>query len=135
MPSRPTGKPQGRPRIQINWEEFDKLARMQCTLLEIADFFECSHDVIQQACKREKGMIFKAYYDQKRAGGHRSLRGKQYDLAMDGNVSMLIWLGKQYLDQKEKQDVTSADKPFNAPVIYIPDNGRGGRIGEAEGNG
>ena len=30
------------------------------------------------------------------------LKKKQIQVAMGGNVSMLIWLGKQYLDQSEK---------------------------------
>ena len=34
-----------------------------------------------------------------------SLREKQYDVAMSGNVSMLIWLGKQVLGQSDKQEV------------------------------
>lgn len=32
----------------------------------------------------------------------RKLKRKQIEVAMQGNVSMLIWLGKQYLDQSEK---------------------------------
>jgi hypothetical protein len=34
-----------------------------------------------------------------------SLRRKQYEIAMKGNVSMLIWLGKNILNQAEKFDV------------------------------
>ncbi|MCZ7616556.1 MAG: hypothetical protein M5T52_24095 [Ignavibacteriaceae bacterium] len=30
------------------------------------------------------------------------MKSKQIQVAMGGNVSMLIWLGKQYLDQSEK---------------------------------
>ena len=29
------------------------------------------------------------------------LREKQWEVAMEGNVQMLIWLGKQYLGQKD----------------------------------
>lgn len=32
----------------------------------------------------------------------KRLKRKQIEVAMQGNVSMLIWLGKQYLDQSEK---------------------------------
>ena len=32
----------------------------------------------------------------------KKLKRKQIEVAMQGNVSMLIWLGKQYLDQSEK---------------------------------
>lgn len=37
----------------------------------------------------------------------RSLRSKQYEVAMKGNVTMLIWLGKNELDQADKKDSRS----------------------------
>ena len=37
------------------------------------------------------------------------LKKKQWDLAMDGDVRMLIWLGKQYLGQKETPDFIKDD--------------------------
>ena len=37
------------------------------------------------------------------------MRRKQFEVANNGSVPMLIWLGKQYLDQKDKQEVTGAD--------------------------
>ena len=33
------------------------------------------------------------------------LRKKQFEVAMSGDVRMLIWLGKQYLGQKETPDI------------------------------
>ena len=41
----------GRPRKEINETEFAKLCRLQCTLIEIADFFDCSEDTIQNWVK------------------------------------------------------------------------------------
>lgn len=38
---------------------------------------------------------------------HQSLRSKQYKLAMAGNVTMLIWLGKNELEQSDKKDLRS----------------------------
>ena len=43
--------PGGRPKKQINWEEFDKLCFMQGTLAEIAGFFGVSEDTIERSCK------------------------------------------------------------------------------------
>ena len=37
--------------------------------------------------------------------GKIELRKKQWEIAMDGNVKMLIWLGKQYLGQSESPEV------------------------------
>jgi hypothetical protein len=35
-----------------------------------------------------------------------NLASKQYQVAMSGNVSMLIWLGKQWLGQKDKHEIS-----------------------------
>ena len=98
----------GRPEIQIQKEDFEKLCKMQCTLVEIAGFFDCSEDTIERWCKKNyKGRTFADVYKKKSASGKISLRRKQFQTAIDeGNVPMLIWLGKQYLDQKEpKQEL------------------------------
>lgn len=40
--------------------------------------------------------------------GLASLRRRQFEAAHKGNASMMIWLGKQYLGQTDKQDITAA---------------------------
>lgn len=115
-----------RPRVKINWEEFDKLCSIQCTLLEIASWFGCSPDTIERACKREHRMGFADYFAQKAAKGKISLRRMQWQIAIGGDRTMLIWLGKQYLEQSERMDqrqqITGKDgQPLVA--ISIPDNG------------
>lgn len=103
----------GRPRIEIDWEQFDKLCAMQATLVEIASWFNCTIDTIENRCKSDQGMLFSEYWAQKAAKGKISLRRKQLDVAMSGNVSMLIWLGKQYLGQKDKSEtVIDSAKPI-----------------------
>jgi len=34
----------------------------------------------------------------------KELEDKQWEVAMSGDTKMLIWLGKQYLAQSDKQD-------------------------------
>lgn len=98
----------GRPLTVIDWEKFDSLCALQCTLEEIADFHKCTIDTIENRVRKEKGMSFSEYFAQKRGTGRRSLRRKQYEIAMAGNPTMLIWLGKNWLEQTDKTDVTSA---------------------------
>lgn len=90
-----------RPRIEIDWEDFDKLCGLQCTQLEIANWFECSVDTISRAVKREHDMSFAEYFEQKRGRGKIGLRRWQAEAAKKGNTAMLIWLGKQWLGQSE----------------------------------
>lgn len=92
----------GRPKIEIDWEQFDKLCGLQAPLREIAAWFDCSEDTIENICKREKDMLFSDYFDLKRGRGKISIRRKQYEMAMGGNVALLIWLGKQWLDQRDQ---------------------------------
>lgn len=92
----------GRPRIEINQEQFEKLCSYQCTEEEIAGLFKCSVDTIENWCKRTYGETFSEVYKKHSAVGKLSLRRAQFRLA-EKNAAMAIWLGKQYLDQKDKQ--------------------------------
>ncbi len=95
----------GRPKIEIDWEQFDKLCMIQCTLIEIASWFDCTSDTIERAVLREKKISFADYFTIKRGKGKIALRRKQYEVALSGNTYMLCWLGKQYLEQADKQDM------------------------------
>lgn len=96
-----------RPRIEIDFETFRGLCNLQCTLEEIASFFKCSEDTIERWCKRELKEGFADSYKKYSAGGKISLRRYQFKMA-EHNASMAIWLGKQWLGQTDKQEVTVA---------------------------
>lgn len=89
-----------RPQIKIDWEEFNKLCAIQCTKEEIADWFNCSQDTISRAVKRKYNMSFADLYKKRSKYGKISLRRYQFQLARN-NTTMAIWLGKQYLGQKD----------------------------------
>lgn len=95
----------GRPLTPINWDDFDKLCTMQCSLDEIASWFNCSIDTIERAVRREKKCYFAEYFNAKRGRGRIALRRKQYEIALSGDIRMLIWLGKQFLGQSERNDI------------------------------
>lgn len=94
-----------RPRIEIDKEQFKKLCSIQCTLGEIASWFKCSEDTIERWCNRELKMSFAEAFKTWSADGKISLRRTQFRMA-EHNVSMAIWLGKQYLGQKESVETT-----------------------------
>ena len=112
MPSKKPRRPKdGRPPIEeLNpdfWQEFDKLCTIQCTLSEMAVYFQCDMDTIEAACKRVHKKTFGEIYAQKRKTGFISLRRRQWAKALqDGNPTMLIWLGKQYLDQADNLNLS-----------------------------
>lgn len=97
----------GRPRKEIDWEAFDKLALIQCTMREVAAWFDVSEDTIDRRVHETHGVTFAEYMAQRSCKGKISLRRKQYQAAMSGNTSLLIWLGKQWLGQSDKMETRS----------------------------
>lgn len=91
--------PGGRPKFQIDYELVERLAQIQCTQEEIASALGCSTKTLQR--DEEFSRIYKVSMDD----GRKSLRRLQWDKAKQGNTTMLIWLGKQYLGQRDKQEV------------------------------
>jgi hypothetical protein len=82
-------------------EQFEKLCGIQCTLPEMAAFFGYSEDTVERWAEREYGMKFAEVFSQKRGKGRVSLRRMQWQTAASGNPTMQIFLGKQYLNQRE----------------------------------
>lgn len=100
MARKPTGRPNGRPKIEINNEQFKKLCELQCTKEEIAGFFNCGESKIEAYCKEEHGETFQTVFKKLSVGGKMSLRRYQFELAKH-NASMAIFLGKQMLGQTD----------------------------------
>jgi hypothetical protein len=100
----------GRPKKEINYNLVDSLCEIQCTGEEIAAVLDIDYDTLNAALKRDKGVGFSDYFSQKRNVGKKSLRRRQWQAAIDdGNTTMLIWLGKQFLGQSDKQELTGKD--------------------------
>lgn len=88
----------GRPKFEVDYEAVEKLAHIQCTYGEIASFLGCSVDRL----KRDEEFITR--YKKGAEGGRMSLRRYQFKLA-EKNTAMAIWLGKQYLGQRDNIDI------------------------------
>lgn len=83
-----------RPKKIIDEELLRKLARIHCTTSEIASVLGCQRDLVE----RRYTAIIKEEMDK----GCMSLKRKQFEVALGGNVTMLIWLGKIFLKQREE---------------------------------
>ena len=94
----------GRPVIEIDWVEFDKLCTLQCTCKEIAGWFDCSEDTIERRVKEKFGITFAEHYVKRSSKGKISLRRRQYKMS-ETNATMAIWLGKQWLGQTDKNEL------------------------------
>lgn len=122
--SKKSGKRTGRPRIDIDNVTFENLCHLQCTLAEIAEWFRCSEDTVERWCKRTYSLSFADAYKKYSAGGRISLRRTQFRLA-EKSAAMAIFLGKQYLNQRDVLDQRINVEDDGADLeIYIPENGR-----------
>ena len=108
----------GRPRKAIDWKLFDKMCYLHCTLVEIADFFECDVQTIEAIVKREQGQSFSQYVKSKRVLGKIDLRSWQFRAAKQGNSPVLLKLGECYLDQNLRPQ---GNPETEAPKIVVVD--------------
>jgi len=95
----------GRPRKEIDFDQFEAMCQIQCTEVEIAAVLNVSVDVLERRCKEQYGVTFAEVYEEKRSHGKESLRRKQWHAAENGNITMMIWLGKQWLGQTDTQKI------------------------------
>lgn len=95
----------GRPKIEWNesdWKRFEGLCAIHCTAVEVRQVMGCSEETINRLCKEKFGQTFEEYVKNNSVPGKISLRRKQWESAMAGNTAMQIWLGKQWLGQRDK---------------------------------
>ena len=86
-----------RPKIVIDPAKVEELAAIGATNAEIASYFGCSIETLRTS--------YLDFLDKGRNSGKTRLRMLQWTAAKNGNVTMLIWLGKQYLNQTDKQSI------------------------------
>jgi len=93
----------GRPLIEIDEQQVENLAAIGCTQVEIGAVVGCSVDTLH----RRFADVIKRGNERMKA----SLRRWQYERAKGGSVAMLIWLGKNYLEQTDvlRQETTGKD--------------------------
>jgi len=103
-----------------NWKQIDSMCLIQCTGEEIASVLGVDYDTVSDACKRDHKMKFSEYIKKKALGGRASLRRSQWKLAVDGgNATMLIWLGKNVLGQKDKSDAEIDAMNKVEPIVIV----------------
>jgi hypothetical protein len=117
------GDPQGgRPPFELSDEEFGKLlnmVRIQCTQEEICGIYGVTDKTLNEALRRRGEPGFSEFYKKHQDEGRASLRRAQWKAAQDGNPTMLVWLGKQMLGQRDRKDLdhTSSDGTMTPAAI------------------
>ena len=112
----------GRPKIEFTqetWKQLEDMAQIFCTGEEMASIIGVSFDTLEKRVKETHGISFTEWFDQKSSGGRKSLRRAQFHLAKK-NAAMGIWLGKQYLGQKDQMEVDQRQTTIN--INYSKDD-------------
>lgn len=95
-------------RIDLDPNQVKELAALGCKITEMMAFFGVSRDTVYK------------YRDEIEAGKAElkmSLRRAQIKTALNGNATMLVWLGKQLLDQRDNHTTELTVK--NADVALL----------------
>jgi len=95
--------PGGRPRLTFDLRQVEDLGKIQSTHSELAAVLGVSIETVKRRLKGDPE--FCAAYEKGLENGKSSLRRIQWKAALGGNVVMQIWLGKQYLGQRDQQAV------------------------------
>lgn len=114
--------PPVRPKANIDWNLVGLMGAAGCPTTEIASKLGISTDTIYNRCIDDNGVTFSAFIQEKKASGEANLRLKQYQKALkgDGNIQMLIHLGKFRLGQIEsKMEVDNA--PPQEKILQLED--------------
>ena len=97
------GKPEGRPKIEVDAETLRNLCAIQCTQAEIATVLQVSRKTVERWAQQPQ---FAEIFANGRELGKVSVRRQQFKLLEAGSVAMAIWLGKQLLGQKDEVKAT-----------------------------
>lgn len=99
-------KTRGRPKLVLNDTGkaiIMNMASIMCTDEEIAACLGVTVETLQNA---DNNAAFLECKEKGNGNGKKSLRRIQFDIARQGNATMAIWLGKQWLGQRD--DFTQA---------------------------
>ncbi|MEN6512226.1 MAG: hypothetical protein ABFD00_10420 [Chloroherpetonaceae bacterium] len=94
-----------RPRKEINWELVERRMEAGCTAKEIAASCNIDPDTFTNRIKEKYGNNFTHVSSLFYAAGDANIKFTQYMKALQGNIHMLILLGKERLNQGKDEEI------------------------------
>ena len=106
---------------KIDLDQLEKLCAIGCTQREIASFFGVTERAVElrkaEPVTYERNLeggetvqlTFREIMERGADVGKISIRRKQMQVMEDGNPTILIWLGKNRLDQRDNVELTGKD--------------------------
>ena len=113
--------------MPLDPRQVEELARIGCTEADMAAVLGVSVDTIQR--RKRASEEFRGVIEKGQASLRNSVRRLQVKKALDGNVTMLIWLGKQLLGQSDRQELsTSGEQRVRIVEVEGPDPPNDGAV-------
>jgi len=98
----------GRPKIEIDWTSFEAACKLMATKEEVLNLLSVNETTLDRHIKERYKLTFEGALKKFGSKTKISLRRLQLQLAKK-NVAMAIWLGKQFLGQRERYDDDTDD--------------------------
>lgn len=108
----------GRPKKEFDRETFEGLCEIQCPKHEICSVLRIDNNTLDRMISEEYNDTFSNIYKRYSDGGKMSLRRWQREAAKRGNATLLVWLGKQDLGQRDIIENINNDR-----VVIVNDLG------------
>lgn len=109
-----------RPQKKIDWKRVNELLEAGCPGTEIAAYFGMHPDTFYKRVESQYKMGFSDYSSQKKSCGDALIREAQYKKATKRlDNTMLVWLGKNRLGQKENTSEREYPEDVVKPFVEL----------------
>jgi len=112
-----------RTELPIDWERVGQMLAAGCLGIEIAAVIGIHQKTFYDRVLKDFGITFTEYSQEKKARGEAALREVQYNKALGiskkGDNTLLIWLGKQRLNQRESISEFSVSQEMIQPLAAV----------------
>lgn len=111
--------------VEKFWKQVDEMLKAHCLGTEIASFLGISADCLYKRCRIQKRVDWSVYSQSKMETGKVLLKMSQFTNAVKKhNVQMQIHLGKNLLNQTDRQIIQTEEIKSQKAILRLPDNGR-----------
>ena len=117
-PVNPRTRMGGNKEIPIDWKEVERLAICGCSGRQVAEAMGINYDTLYKRCKKDQKMMWGEYSSRKKAKGDALLYSRQFQMALEKDRGMLIWLGKNRLGQRDNPEQKEV---FNGELAQVLD--------------
>ena len=121
-----------RKKIEVDPEQVRQLARLGCTWDEIAGVLKIGRTTLTARMREKK---YRDAYEQGVAEGDVSIRRAQYESAMKGKTGMLVWLGKNRLNQTDRVETKNETTIYDGGNALDKLSGAIDRLASRSGSG